>query len=143
MSTPTYPKTGSASGDTAKDAMNAASDAVKQAADRASEAAKQAGDKASQVGQEAVDKIDASREPVAQGFQKTADAIRSYAPDAVADKARSTADAIEGAAGYIRTRDIRSMASDLTDAVRGNPGPSLLAALAVGFLLGIALRSND
>ncbi len=128
-SNPTFPE--STTG-TAKDAMNAASDAAKQAAD-----------KAANLGRDTVNKLDASREPVAQGFQRTADVIRSHAPDAVADQAHSAADAMEDAAGYIRTRDLRGMGSDLTDAVRKNPGPSLIAAVAVGFLLGLTMRRGD
>jgi ElaB/YqjD/DUF883 family membrane-anchored ribosome-binding protein len=131
-SNPTFPESKSAAAGAAKDAMNAAADAAKQTAD-----------KAANLGRDTVNKLDSSREPVAQSFQRTADAIRSYAPDAVADQAHSTADAIEDAAGYIRTRDIRGMGADLTESVRRNPGPSLIAAVAVGFLLGLVMHRND
>ncbi len=131
MSNPVYPDSTTAAKGAAKDAMNA------------NDAAKKAADAAANLGRDTISKLDSNREPVAQGFQQTADAIRSYAPDAVSDQAHSTADAIEDAAGYIRSRDVRSMAADLTQAVRSNPGTSLIAAVAVGFLLGMTLRRSD
>lgn len=133
MSTPTFPNpTNSASADAAKDAMNAAAEKASQVADRATE-----------LGRDAVDKLDSSRGTVAEGINRTADAIRSYAPESVSKHAQSTAEAMETAADYIRTRDIRSMTSDITQAVRKNPGPSLIAAVAVGFLLGMAMRRDS
>jgi hypothetical protein len=130
--TPSFPDATSAATDAAKDAMNTAANAATQAADKASE-----------VGRDAIDKLDASRGSVAQGLHATAGAIRSYAPDAVAQQARSTADAMETAADYIRARDLRSMTTDLTELVRRSPGPSLIAAIAIGFLLGAAIRRRD
>lgn len=140
-SNPSFP--GSAPNDAAKDAMNTAADAAKQAADRASELGRDAAHQAADLGRSTVDRLDSTRGPVAEGLHRTADAIRSYAPGTVGDQARSAADAVDSAAGYIRSRDVRSMASDLTDAVRKNPGPSLIAAVAVGFLLGMTMRRND
>jgi ElaB/YqjD/DUF883 family membrane-anchored ribosome-binding protein len=119
-STPTYPE---------RSSTPAASDAAKKAADRASNLAKRA-----------VDQIDASRGTVAQGIERTADAMRSYAPHAVSERARVAADSVENAADYIRTHDVRSMGSDLTATVRRNPGPSIIAAAACGFLLGVFMR---
>jgi ElaB/YqjD/DUF883 family membrane-anchored ribosome-binding protein len=115
------------------------SDAAKNTLDRASDAANQAASRASDLGREAFDKIDSSRGTVADGFQKTADAVKSYAP---ASMAQPTADAITKTADYIRSRDLRSMTSDLTAVVRRNPGPSLIAGIAVGFLLGAMMRRD-
>ena len=131
-STQILPESVPAALDKAKDALNTAADAATQAANKASE-----------LGRDAVDKLDASRRSVAQGIHATADAIRSFAPDAVSKQARTTANAMDSAAHYIRSRDLRSMTSDLTDAVRRNPGPSLIAAVAIGFLLGAGLRRRD
>lgn len=122
--TPTHPGTNT-------DPMTKASDMAHQAADRAAE-----------MGREAVDRLDANRESVAHGIHQTAEAIRSKAPAPVADKARVAADAMQRAADYIRSRDVRRMGSDLTSTVRENPGPSLIAAVAVGFLLGVVLRRD-
>jgi len=35
------------------------------------------------------------------------------------------------------------MMSDVAELVKRNPGPSLLAAAAIGFLVGRAFRSDD
>ena len=131
-STETFQGTTNAAAGAAKDAMNAAADAATQAAEKASE-----------VGRDALDKLDASRGTVAQGLRATAGALRSYAPDSVAKHAQNTADAMDSAADYIRVRDLRSMTSDLTELVRRSPGPSLIAAVAIGFLLGSAMRRRD
>lgn len=128
----TFPESSAAAADTAKDAMNAAAAAATQAADKASE-----------LGRDALDKLDAGRGPVAQGLHATASALRTYAPDSVSRHAHTTADAMETAADYIRGRDLRSMTADLTDLVRRSPGPSLIAAVAIGFLLGAAMRRRD
>ena len=107
---------------------------------RASEAANQASDKASEMGRQAMDRVDQSRGTVAQGIERTADALRSKMPEGAAEYARPAADAMERAADYIRTHDLRTMGGDLTTAVRQHPGPSMIAAVAVGFLLGVAMR---
>lgn len=126
-STPTFPGS-----------KNAAGDPMTKASDMANDAA----DRAKQMGREAVDRLDASRGSVAEGIHSTADALRSNMPDPIADKAKTAADAIDRAANYVRDRDLKTMASDLTSAVRQNPGASIIAAAAFGFLIGVALRRD-
>jgi ElaB/YqjD/DUF883 family membrane-anchored ribosome-binding protein len=106
-----------------------------------SDTAAQVAGHASELGREAIDRLDASRPGVADSLERTADAIRSHAP-ATSGAATSVANALGTTAGYIRGRDIRTMGSDLTEFVRRNPGPSLVAAVATGFLLGAILRSS-
>ena len=43
------------------------------------------------------------------------------------------------AADYVRSRDVKSMASELQAWVRKNPGPSLLVAAVIGFAAGRAI----
>lgn len=124
------------------DTMNKASDMANDAADRAKQFGNEAADRAKQMGRDAMDRLDAGRSSLAEGIHSTADAVRSKIPEPVADKAREAADAVERAADYVKSRDIKSMASDLTSAVRQHPGPSIIAALAFGFLLGVALRRD-
>lgn len=107
---------------------------------KASDMAHQAADKASELGREAMHRADRSRGTVAQGIERTADALRSNMPAEAADYARPAVDAMERAADYIRTHDLKSMGGDLTSAVRQHPGSSLVAAAAFGFLLGVVLR---
>ncbi len=106
----------------------------------AASAASDAADKLSSTARSAIDKLDASRESVAHGIEKTAGVVRALAPESAVRQARNTADAMENAAGYIRSRDVRTIGADLTQTVRRNPTPSLIAAVAVGFLLGMTIR---
>jgi cobalamin biosynthesis protein CobD/CbiB len=60
----------------------------------------------------------------------------------VASAAHSAADAVTQGAEYLRANDVQTMKSDLMEVVRRNPGPALLGAAAVGFLLGRALSRD-
>jgi ElaB/YqjD/DUF883 family membrane-anchored ribosome-binding protein len=58
--------------------------------------------------------------------------------------AHSVANTMERGAGYLRDHDVKDMMSDLESVVRRHPGPSLLTAAVVGFLVGRSLRNpND
>jgi len=46
-------------------------------------------------------------------------------------------------ADYVRSHDTRAMVDDAGDLVRRYPAQSLVAAAAVGFLVGRALRNSD
>ena len=39
------------------------------------------------------------------------------------------------AAGYVRDNDLKTMVADVQQLVKNNPGPALLGAAALGFLL--------
>ena len=108
--------------------------------DSAVGAASDAADKLSSAARSAIDKLDAGRKSVAHGIEKTAGVVRSLAPETAVRQARNTADTMENAADYIRSRNLRTIGADLTKAVRRNPTPSLIAAAAVGFLLGMTMR---
>ena len=54
----------------------------------------------------------------------------------------ATADRIENTARYLREHDTHDMVSGVESMVRRNPGASLCAALAVGFLIGSAMRRD-
>lgn len=114
-------------------------DAGKEALNRAADTASQIAGQASELGRQAIDRLDASRASVAEGLERTADAIRTQVPD----HTRTVANALGKAAGYVRSRDLRAMGSDLTVAVRRNPRESLIAAAAAGFLLGAIMRRSD
>jgi ElaB/YqjD/DUF883 family membrane-anchored ribosome-binding protein len=55
---------------------------------------------------------------------------------------QSAADGLEHTARYIRDHDFGYMASDLTAFVKQNPLPSLVAAAAVGFVVGRILSRD-
>ena len=114
---------------------------IQSAADQAKKAAEDAAARAAEFSKSAVHKLDSQRDSVAAGLEKTANAMRR-GPATVAEKARTAADKLEGAAGYVRRNNLRSMGTDVTTAVRKNPAAAILGALACGFLLGKAMRRD-
>ncbi len=57
--------------------------------------------------------------------------------------AHSTADKLNSSAEYLRNHDFKSMMSDVEQLVKKNPGPSLMVAGVIGFLVGRTLRRDD
>jgi len=56
---------------------------------------------------------------------------------------RTAADKLSDTADYLREHDINRMVTDLRRLVRNYPGPTLIAAAAVGFLLGRTVTRNE
>jgi ElaB/YqjD/DUF883 family membrane-anchored ribosome-binding protein len=56
--------------------------------------------------------------------------------------ATATADKIENTARYLRENSTSDMVAGAESLVRRNPGASLCAALAVGFMIGTAMRKD-
>ena len=56
--------------------------------------------------------------------------------------ARALADRLRTAAEYVRNRDAAGMMDDLVAVAKDNPGPSLLVAGAIGFMVGRALTRD-
>ena len=116
--------------------------------EKVSEVASQVKDKVSDFGQRAVDKIDENRESAAGGLESAARALHEKADslpggETVGSLAHSTADKLSSTAEYVREHDVTSMMADVEQLVRKNPGPSLLVAAVIGFLVGRAFSSND
>jgi hypothetical protein len=107
-------------------------------ADRLSDAASQAKRKASDVGHMAADKIDANRAATA-GKLDTAASVLHEKADAggrtIAAAAHTAADAMSSSAEYIRDHDTKAMVGDIQRLVKNNPGPMLLGAVVLGFLV--------
>lgn len=115
--------------------------------DKVTGAASAARDKVSDAGRQASEQIDAKRGPAADSLQSAASALHEKADslpggETVKSVAHSTADKLESTAGYIREHDVQAMLSDVQDMVRRNPGPSLLVAATIGFLIGRAFRED-
>ncbi len=111
-------------------------------------AAARAKDKAADLGQSAVEKVDDQRGAAAGGLESAASALRSRADQlpggpSVSGFAHSAADRLDSTADYVRHSDLNAMVADLGQIVKKNPGPSLLAAAFVGYLVGRALTSHD
>jgi ElaB/YqjD/DUF883 family membrane-anchored ribosome-binding protein len=116
--------------------------------DQASEAASRVKDKVSDFGHTAVDKIDANRETAASGLESAANALHEKAAslpggETVTGLAHSAADKLASTADYVHEHDVKSMMGDVEQLVKNNPGPSLLAAAAIGFLIGRSFSNND
>lgn len=122
-------------------------DTAQNVKDKLVDAASKAKQEASDVGRQAADKIDEKRGSAADALQSAASTIDEKAEDlpggeAVRSVAHSTAEKLESTAGYIREHDVRAMISDVEGIVKRNPGPSLLIAAAIGFLIGRAFRED-
>ena len=115
--------------------------------DKVSDAATTAKQKVSDAGRQATEKIDEQRGPAADALESAASTIHERAEalpggETVKSVAHSAAEKLESTAGYIREHDVRAMLTDVEDIVKRNPGPSLLIAAAVGFLIGRAFRED-
>ena len=117
-------------------------------AEKLSDTATQVTDKVADLGRAAANKIDENRDAAAGGLDKAASALHQKAEDLpggekVTSLAHATADKLSSTAGYVRNHDVNGMMADVETLVKNNPGPSLLAAAVVGFLVGRAFSSND
>jgi ElaB/YqjD/DUF883 family membrane-anchored ribosome-binding protein len=96
--------------------------------------------KAAEMGQKVADRIDENRGRAASGMESAANALREKADtlpggEKVANAAHATANAVGVAADYVRENDLKTMMADVQQLVRNNPGPALLTAAALGFLI--------
>lgn len=115
--------------------------------EKLSDSAEQVKEKVSGYGRQAADTIDSNRDAAATGLQRAATALHDKASslpggESVSGMARATADTLSSTADYVRDHDVKRMMSDLTVVVKNNPGPSLIAAIVVGFLVGRAFNGN-
>ncbi len=129
---------------TVDQAQGTASDIKDQVAENATEAK----DKIQEAGRNVQSKIDETRTPAADKLQSAASALHEKAGslpggETVAGLAHGAADRMQATADYVRDHDVQHMTADVEAFVRRRPGQSLLAAAAVGFLIGRAFRNND
>lgn len=103
-----------------------------------SDAADQARQKAQEFGRDAKERMESSRSAAADAMDSTAERLRQ----ANVGPTGKVAEGLHSAADYVRTNDFGAMMSDLGDAIKNNPVPSLIAAVAVGFLIGAALNRD-
>ena len=110
--------------------------------EKMSDAATQFKSRVSEYGRAAADRIEDTRMAAANGLDNTASALQASG-DRMTGFAQSTADKLSSTAEYLRSHSARRMMGDLGTAVKNNPGPSLIAALAIGFLMGRAMRNAE
>ena len=123
-------------------------DAPSTVGEKLSDAATQVKDKVSDLGHTAADKIDENRGAAASGLEKAATALHENAEslpggEKVSNLAHAAAEKLSSTAGYVREHDVNRMMADVETLVKNNPGPSLLAAAVIGFLVGRAFSSSN
>jgi len=121
--------------------VDIASDGAQCIGDKIADAASQVKSKVSDLGRSAIDKIDETRTAAATGLDSTASALHAGG-EKVTGLAHATADKLSSTATYLRNHDAKSMMDGVEGVVRRNPGPSLIAAGLIGFLVGRSLRRN-
>jgi hypothetical protein len=94
----------------------------------------------SEIGQKAADRIDDTRGAAAGGLDSAAATLHEKANrlpggDRVTSAAHTAADAVENAADYVRENDVQSMLGDVKRLVKNHPGPALIVATALAFLI--------
>ena len=110
----------------------------------ASDRAREAKDAMFETARAATRKVDEARSVASDQLEGAASAIGEQADTLpggrrVKEFAQAAADRLSSGADYVRSHDARRMMTDVETAVRKNPGPALLIAAAVGFVLGRAL----
>jgi ElaB/YqjD/DUF883 family membrane-anchored ribosome-binding protein len=111
------------------------------------DALSQAKSTTAELGQKAADAIDGNRGAAARGIDSAASSLHAKADSLpggqkVTGAAHKAADAMETAAGYVREHDLKSAYADVRKIVKDNPGPALLTAAALGFLLARTFSRN-
>lgn len=122
-----------------------AAEMARKAKESLSDAAKTVKDKTQEFGRDAMNKIEENRVSAAGALHNAASSMHQKAdklPNGP-DLAHSAADRVEAVASYLQGHDTKQMMADVETIVRRNPGPSLLVAGALGFLIGRAFRSNS
>lgn len=118
-------------------------DGMNQARERAQEYGEQAREKAQEYGQQAQQRAEEGKDQAAQGMERAAETIRDRVSntDGIANEAGvRAADAMENAAGYLRSRDTTEMWSDMESYARAHPTQALAGAIFAGFILGRIIR---
>ena len=109
--------------------------------ERAAGAAAEAQAAASELGRKAARKAEQIRGRTAEGLESAARSMHQGGAR-VASAADRTADALTAGADYVRENELRDMMDDIIEVVRNNPGPALLGAAALGFLIGRAVSRS-
>jgi hypothetical protein len=109
--------------------------------DKVMQAGAEAKGRAGELGRKASQRAEQVRTAAAGGLESAAQAVHDRA-DRMAGAAHNAADAMSSGADYLRSNDLRTMGDDLVGVIRNNPGPALLGALALGFLVGRAFSRD-
>ena len=112
---------------------------------RASEVAEKTRNKVTEIASSASETLNRQRRAAAGGLHQVAETIHEKAgylpggPRAI-NLAHGIADGMESTASYLREHDLADIRDDVVNVCRRHPAQALLSALAVGFVLGRAIR---
>jgi hypothetical protein len=120
-----------------------AQDAASNVMDKAKQVAGNVADKAKDVASAVGDKAESATQAVGSGMQSLAGTIRDKAPHGgfIGGAASGVAGALDSSGRYLEEQGLSGMAEDLTNLIRRNPIPALLAGVGLGFLLARMTRS--
>ena len=118
-----------------------------------SDAVSRVKEKVSEMGTSAGEALHSGRMATAGALDNAAKGLHSKAEragragheaaDTVNRVGHDAADRIDVGAKYVRSHGAKEIMADVEHFVKNNPGKSLIAAAAVGFLVGRSLRSAD
>jgi hypothetical protein len=123
-------------GDTLRDTASDVKETV-------SDFASQTKDKASQMASAAAESAGRQRESAAKGLHRAANAIHDNAdklPGRASQAAHKVAGGIDTTAAYLEEHNFSDMGKDVMDVCRRHPTEAIITSLALGFLVGRALR---
>ncbi len=120
-----------------------ASNMARKAKESIADTAQTMKDKTQEFGRDAMNKIEDNRVSAAGALHNAATSLHQNAEKLpnVPDMAHSAADKVEAVASYLQGHDTKQMMADVETVVKRNPGPSLLVAGALGFLIARAFRN--
>ena len=75
-------------------------------------------------------------------INRTIESVTSASREQIGHVTDRAMDAMEQATDYLHNADVRGQLDQLWQAMRRNPAPSIIGALAVGFILGASLRRS-
>ncbi len=101
----------------------------------------------SDIAERTAEKVNEGRRMAAERLESAASSVHWGADQLpggpkVKDFAHTAADRLGTTADYLRSHDARRMRADVESLVKNNPGPALLIAAAVGFLVARAVSRD-
>ena|ERR1700674_3862700 len=102
-------------------------------------------EKAGEMAGKVSDTVDKTRDQAVHGLDRAASALHENAEEMpggpkVVSMAHTVADGMESAAQYLRDANFEDMKEGVLSTCRQYPAQTLLGALAIGFLVGRAIR---
>lgn len=114
-----------------------------QAREQAQETGENVLEKAQEFGHQAQQRAEEGKDQAAQGMERAAESLRDRVSEnggIASDAGVRAADAMDSAAGYLRSHDTSEMWSDVETYAKAHPTKALAGAIFAGFILGRIIR---